>query len=80
MIGRFLGIFLRVEILELITSEVAQEPVIVVAGDDVVGRERDLSAAAGAVDDIRRNGITGRVPSQLLHDLDTSRDGRTEMF
>src|SRR3546814_2752415 len=50
--------------------EVAQQQVVAVAPDDVVGQQGDLAAALGRVDHVLRHGIAGGVAAQALDDID----------
>jgi hypothetical protein len=59
--------------------EVAEQEVVAVAAEEVVGRERHLAAAAGQVDDEVRHGVAGRVAAQAADDLQAALDRRAEV-
>ena len=46
---------------------------------DVFGIDRHFAAAAGRVNDVLRHGVAGRVPAQLLHDLDALAHARAQV-
>ena len=49
---------------------IAQDDLVVAVADQVVGHDRNLAAAAGSIDDVRRDGVAAGVAAEALHDLE----------
>ena len=61
------------------TLEVADQDIVTVAANQIFRQQRDLAATTRCIDDVLRDGITGRVTAQPLNNLDTLRDRCAEM-
>ena len=74
-----LDIVLRLRIGGDDALEVAQDDLARCLGDEVVGHDRGLAAAAGRVDHERGNAVAGGMAAQGLHDLDALGDRGAEV-
>src|SRR5216684_7713074 len=61
-------------ILEDFSFVIADHDFLVVVIENVTGIDRHFAAAAGRVDHVLRNGVTGGVTTQAFDDLDSFRD------
>ncbi len=61
-------------ILEDFSFVIANDDFLVVVIEDITGINRYLAAAAGSVDDVLWDGVTGGVTAQAFNDLDPFRD------
>src|SRR4051794_24879153 len=74
------AVSLRLQILELLVlAEVAEDPLLAVAADQVIGQERDFAAAARSVDHELRNSHAARPAAKVLDDLDALFDRGAEV-
>src|SRR4029078_5611536 len=69
----------RIGIAVDLALEVLEDEIVALRSHDVIGKQRDLSAAARSIDHVGRHGVAGRMAAQSLHDLKAFVDARAEM-